>query len=91
MMIILRVFPKSDLTDSWQRVTNNLDKISNEHCTPLYISQQEEKDFLSIMYDVKDIDSFGDILVKGIPTAANSEKTRTITLLKPLGSLPMRL
>jgi len=84
MMIILRVFPKSDLTDSWQRVTNNLDKISNEHCTPLYISQQEEKDFLSIMYDVKDIDSFADILVKGIPPAANSEKTRTITLLKPV-------
>ena len=84
MMIILRVFPKSDLTDSWQRVTNNLDKISNEHCTPLYISQQEEKDFLSIMYDVNDIDSFADILVKGIPPAANSEKTRTITLLKPV-------
>lgn len=84
MMIILRVFPKSDLTDSWQRVMNNLDKISNEHCTPLYVSQQEEKDFMSIIYDVKDIDSFADVLVKGIPPAANSEKTRTITLLKPV-------
>jgi len=84
MMILLRVFPKTDLDDSWQRVLSNLDKISNEHCTPLYISQQEEKDFLSIMYDVNDIDSFADILVKGIPPAANSEKTRTITLLKPV-------
>jgi len=84
MMILLRVFPKSDLTDSWQRVMNNLDKICNEHCTPLYISQREEKDFLSIMYDVTNIDSFADILVKGIPPAANSEKTRTITLLKPV-------
>jgi hypothetical protein len=84
MMILLRVFPKIDLTDSWQRAMNNLDKISNEHCTPLYLSQQEEKDFMSIMYDVKDIDSFADILVKGIPAAANSEKTRTITLLKPV-------
>jgi hypothetical protein len=83
-MMILRVFPESDLTDSWQRVMNNLDKISNEHCTPLYISQQEEKDFMSMMYDVKDIDSFADILVKGIPSAANSKKTRTITLLKPV-------
>jgi len=84
MMILLRVFPKSDLNDTLQRVLNNLDKISNEHCTPLYISQREDKDFLSIMYDVTNIDSFADILVEGIPTAANSKKTRTITLLKPV-------
>jgi len=84
MMILLRVFPKTNLSDSWQRVINNLDKISNEHCTPLYISQREEKEFMSIMYDVNNIDSFADILVKGIPSAANSKKTRTITLLKPV-------
>jgi hypothetical protein len=39
---------------------------------------------MSMMYDVKDIDSFADVLVKDIPSAANSEKTRTITLLKPV-------
>lgn len=84
MMIIVRVFPRDSVNDTWERVLNNLDKISNKHCTPLYISQQEEKDFMSIMYDVDDIDAFGDILVKNIPIAADSEKTRTITLLKPV-------
>jgi hypothetical protein len=84
MMMIVRVFPKSDLNDSWDRVLHNLEKLSNEHCTPLYISQQEEKDFMSIMYDVKDVDALADLLVKSIPSAANSEKTRTITLLKPV-------
>ena len=84
MMMILRIFPKVDLNDSWTRTLSNVDKISNKDCTPLYASQQEEKDFVSIMYDVKDIDGFADVLVKQIPSATNSEKTRTITLLKPV-------
>jgi hypothetical protein len=84
MMILLRIFPKQDLSDSWSRALTNLEKISNKDCTPLYASQQEEKDFMSMMYDVKDIDSFADVLVRNIPSAANSEKTRTITLLRPI-------
>ena len=84
MMILLRIFPKQDLSDSWRRALANSDKISNKDCTPLYASQQEEKDFMSIMYDVKDIDSFADVLVSKIPLAVNSKKTRTITLLKPV-------
>ena len=84
MMIILRVFPNQNLNDTWNRVIQNLAKITNKQCTPLYASQQEEKDFLSIIYDVKDIDAFADVLVKGVPTVANSAKTRTITLLKPV-------
>jgi hypothetical protein len=84
MMIIVRVFPKDDLGDSWDRILNNVEKISNKDCTPLYVYQQEEKEFMSIIYDVKDVDGFADVLVKQIPSAANSDKTRTITLLKPV-------
>ena len=84
MMILLRIFPKQDLSDSWKRALANSDKISNKDCTPLYASQQEEKDFMSIMYDVKDIDSFADVLVNKIPSVVNSKKTRTITLLGPV-------
>jgi hypothetical protein len=83
-MILLRIFPKQDLGESWRRALANSDKISNKDCTPLYASQQEEKDFMSVMYDVKDIDSFADVLVGKIPLAVNSKKTRTITLLKPV-------
>ena len=84
MMILLRIFPKEDLSDSWRRALSNPGNITNKDCTPLYASQQEEKDFMSIMYDVKDIDSFADVLVSKIPSAVNSKKTRTITLLKPV-------
>jgi len=84
MMILLRIFPKQDLSDSWRRALGNPEKISNKDCTPLYASQREEKDFMSVMYDVNDIDSFADVLVNKIPSAVNSKKTRTITLLKPV-------
>jgi hypothetical protein len=84
MMLIVRVFPKEKLKDSWDRAVNSLEKMSNENCTPLYISQQEEKDFMSIIFDVKDTDAFTDVLVRNIPSGANSEKTRTIILLKPV-------
>jgi hypothetical protein len=84
MMLIVRVFPKESLKDSWDRAVNNLEKMSNDNCTPLYISQQEEKAFLSIIFDVKDPDAFADILVRNMSSATNSKKTRTITLLKPV-------
>jgi len=84
MMLIVRVFPKDDLNDTWNRIATSSDKITSQHCTPLYISQQEEKNFMSIMYDVKDVDGFAEILVSRIPPAANSQKTRTITLLRPV-------
>jgi len=83
MMIIVRIFPKGALNEGWNKVLSNLERISNENCTPLYLSQQEEKNFISLIYDVKDLDLFGDILVKDIPSTLQPEKTRTITLLKP--------
>jgi hypothetical protein len=84
VMLIVRLFPKEDLKDCWHRTLNSFEEMHNENCTPLYISRQEEKDFMSVMYDVKDIDSFADVLVSKIPSAVNSKKTRTITLLKPV-------
>ncbi len=83
-MIIVRIFPKGDLEDTWNKVLGDLEKISDDYCTPLYLSRQEEKNFMSIIYDVKDIDIFGNILVKNIPSALQPEKTRTITLLRPV-------
>jgi hypothetical protein len=84
MMIIVRLFPKDELSDSWDRILNNVEKISNKDCTPLYVSQQEERDFISIIYDVRDVDALADVLLKQIPSTANADKTRTITLLKPV-------
>lgn len=83
-MIILRIYPIRELNQVWDDIVRNVAALSNEDSTPLYLSQQEAKNFVSIIYDVKDADSFGDIIVKSIPSTLKPEKTRTITLLKPV-------
>ena len=83
MMIIVRIFPKGELKESWDTVLNNLERISNKYCTPLFLSQREQENRMSLVYDVTEINSLGDILVKHIPSLLQPEKTRTVTLLKP--------
>ncbi len=84
MMIIVRIFPKGDLEESWNRVLSNVEKISNKYCSPLYLSQREESNFMTLVYDVKEANFFCDVLLRGIPTLLQVEKTRTIILLKPV-------
>jgi len=84
MMIIVRIFPKGELEASWNRVLDNLDSISNGYCTPLFLSRREVENRMSLVYDVKEMSSFADILVKRIPSLLQPEKTRTVTLLKPV-------
>ena len=84
MMIIVRIFPKGDLNGTWDRVIGNLEKLSNDRCVPLYLSQREEENIMTIIYDVQDTDSFADIVAGSIPSLLQPEKTRTITLLKPV-------
>ena len=84
MMVIVRIFPAGELGESWKKVLDNLEMLSNVHCTPLYLSQREEEKFMTLIYDVKDADRFADIVVKSIPALLHPEKTRTITLLRPV-------
>jgi len=84
MMIIVRIFPREELKESWNRVIGNLKELSNDRCVPLYLSQREEENFMTLIYDVGDIDSFADIVARRIPSLLHPEKTRTITLLKPV-------
>ena len=83
MMIIVRVYPKGDLKESWEKIVQNPTTISGECCMPLYISRQEKGDFMSIIYHIGEIDEFTDILVRKIPLITNPEMTRTVTLLGP--------
>ncbi len=84
MMVIVRIFPSGLLEESWNRVIDNLELLSNMYCIPLYLSQREEENFMTLIYDVKDADRFADIVVKNIPSLLHPEKTRTTTLLRPV-------
>jgi hypothetical protein len=83
-MIIVRIFPKYETQGGWNRILNSMDKMSSENCSPLYLSQQEEYHFLSLVYEAENVDSLADIILRNIPSLLKPEKTRTIPLLKPV-------
>ena len=83
-MVIVRIFPSGALEESWNHVLGNLEDLSNMYCTPLYLSQREEENIVTLIYDVKDPDHFADIVVKKIPALLRPEKMRTVTLLRPV-------
>ena len=84
MMIVVRIFPRGELKESWNEVIGNIEELSSDRCVPLYLSQREEENFMTLIYDVEDIDYFADIVTNSIPSLLHPEKTRTITLLKPV-------
>lgn len=84
MMVVVRIFPSGELEESWTRVLDNLEGLSNMYCTPLYLSQREEENLMTLIYDVRDADRFADIVVRKIPSLLRPEKMRTITLLRPV-------
>jgi len=84
MMVMVRIFPSGKLEESWNRVLDKLEDLSNMYCTPLYLSQREEEKFMTLIYDIKDPDHFTDIVVKKIPELLRPEMMRTITLLRPV-------
>ena len=84
MMVVVRIFPSGELGDSWKTALDNIETLSNMYCTPLYLSQREEENFMTLIYEVRDPDRFADIVVKNIPSLLHPEKMRTITLLRPV-------
>ncbi len=84
MMMIVRIYPAGELEESWSKVLNNLKAISSQHCTPLYLSQREEENFMTLIYDADDIDCFGDVIVKNIPALLHPAKTRSFMLMRPV-------
>jgi len=84
MMVIVRIFPSGELEQSWNRVIDCIEDLSNMYCTPLYLSQREEEKMMTLIYDVKEPDRFTDIVVRKIPELLHPEKMRTITLLRPV-------
>ena len=83
-MVIVRIYPSGPLEESWNKVLDNLRRITNDHSTPLYLSRREEENFMTLIYDVESLDFFGDIVAKSIPSLLRPEKTRTISLLRPV-------
>jgi len=84
MMMIVRLFPKSDLNKVWHYVENVIAKESSDVVTPLYSAQLEGMMSVGVIFDVKDPDNIAHFLTETLSNFDECHHTRTISLMKPV-------
>ena len=84
MMIIVRLYPKTDLNRVWHYVENVIAKESSDVCTPLYSAQLEGMMSVGVIFDVKDPDNIAHFLTETLSGFDECHHTRTISLMKPV-------
>jgi DNA-binding Lrp family transcriptional regulator len=83
-MIIVRLYPKTDLNRVWHYVENVIAKESSDVCTPLYSAQLEGMMSVGVIFDVKDPDNIAHFLTETLSGFDECHHTRTISLMKPV-------
>ena len=83
MMMIVRLFPKSDLNRIWHYVENVIAKEQSDVVTPLYATQAEGMMNVGVIFDVKNPDDIAHFLTETISGFEECHHTKTISLMKP--------
>ncbi len=84
MMMIVRLFPKTDLNKVWNYVENVIAKESSEMVMPLYATQAEGMMNVGVIFDVKDPDNIAHFLTETLSKFDECHHTKTISLMKPM-------
>jgi len=84
MMVIVRLFPKTDLNKVWNFVENVIAKESSDAVTPLYSAQLEGMMSVGVIFNVKDPDNIAHFLTETLSDFDECHHTRTISLMKPV-------
>jgi len=83
MLMIVRLFPKTDISRVWKYVEENI-KEGHKDLVPLYATQSEGMMNVGIIFDVKEVDSLSDFITKDIVKCEELNHTKTISLMKPV-------
>ena len=83
MSVIIRLFAKSDMAKLWQDVETNIPKMESKNLLPLYASEQESKDYITVISEAVNFEVLKDMVVKDLPTLVDVRKTRTIPMMEP--------
>jgi DNA-binding Lrp family transcriptional regulator len=83
MTVIVRLFAKKTLGKLWEDIEENLTKAESKDLIPLYASQQEGKEFITVVFEAINFEVLKDVLTDNLPTLVDVRKTRTIPMLEP--------
>jgi DNA-binding Lrp family transcriptional regulator len=84
MMMIVRLFPKTDLNRVWHYVENVIAKETSKGATPLYATQAEGMMSVGVIFNVKDPDNISHFLTETLSDFDECHHTKTISLMKPV-------
>lgn len=84
MMLIVRLYPETSREKVWDFVVNKFKGYESAGCTPLYASQREDAEHVSVIFEANKVDDMAQFLVDEISECPEIRKTRTITLMKPV-------
>ena len=83
-MMIVRMFPKTNLDRVWHYVENVIAKETSDVVTPLYSAQLEGMMSVGVIFNVKDPDNIAHFLTETLSGFDECHHTRTISLMKPV-------
>ncbi len=86
MMVIAHIYPKdeTDKNKVWDWLAEELPKIDIDYVQPLYLSQQAERDYTSIVFDASSFEAMIPVFVEALSKCEYIGRTRTSPLLEPV-------
>jgi len=84
MLMIVRLYPKTDLSKVWNYVENEIKNNPEHPITPLYAAQNEGMLDVGLIFDVKEPEDISDFLTEEIVKCDEVHHTKTISLMKPV-------
>ena len=84
MLMIVRLFPKTDLSRVWSYIEDNIKDEIHEEIIPLYATQSEGMMNVGLIFDVKEPDSLSEFITEEIVKCDEVHHTKTISLMKPV-------
>jgi len=83
MMLILRLYPMYEIDKVWDFVEERFAGRETRGAVPLFVSHQENFNYLSVVFEAKDVDSIAEFVVDEVAGCDEIGDTRTIVLMKP--------
>jgi len=84
MLMIVRLYPKTDLSRVWNYIENEIKEDPSKPYTPLYASQSEGMMNVGVIIDVKKPNDIASFLTEDIVKCDEIHYTKTVPLLKPV-------
>ena len=84
MLMIVRLYPKTDLSRVWNYIENEIKDDPSKPFTPLYASQSEGMMNVGVIIDVDNPDNIASFITEDIVKCDEIHHTKTVPLMKPV-------